>query len=155
MKTIKILVFFLTSLLSATAYCTAPDISVGKTYRFLVIREGNFPQDRFLLTVSPQEYKYFIDCGKKTVGNAGGQPFRVTSYTINYSGKYALWSVTGALDEIPHIKTMLDKGYIVMLDAGEIVTDLDGRTFFAPEHYADLPSDFYEVAESSASVSST
>lgn len=101
-----------------------------------------------MLTASPQEYRYFIDCGKKTIVDAGGQPFRVTSYTINYSGKYALWTVTGVLDEIPHLKTMVDKGYIILLDAGAVVMDLDGRTTYHPEHYADLPSDFYEVAVS-------
>lgn len=144
----RLLVNLIVLLVIAVGYVPshAADLVSDKTYSFLVLREGNFPQDRFLYSASPQEYKYFIEVGEKDLDAAGGQPFRVTSYTVNYSGKYALWVVTGTLEEMTHIDSMIAKGYIILLDEIYTSAGADGKVTAYPTHYADLPSDFYEVA---------
>jgi len=125
----------------------------AETRTYLVYRAGNFPQDRYLLTASPQEYKYFIDTGKKDISDAGGQPFRTTRYEINYSGVYALWTVDGNPDDLPHIKTMEDKGYIVLLSSEEVVDVEDVTKGGSHKEMQEtvlltVPTDYYQVTVS-------
>ena len=127
------------------------------TDTYLVYRANFFPQDRYLTTLSPMEYKYFVDTGKKNITNDGvdGQPFRLTSYEVNYDGKYAIWTVTGNEEEKSHIATMLRKGFIVLLSSTNVVETEQGPRGKVKEavysgQLAELPSDYYEVAISSS-----
>ena len=123
----------------------------GETRTYLVKRAEHFPQDRYLYMVSPQEYKFFVDTGKKSITEAGGQPFRMTSYEINYDGKYALWNVSFKdEDERWHIGSMERQGYIVMLSSSDVITTYDprlggNRTELEFKELAYLPTDFYKV----------
>ena len=124
----------------------------AETRTYLVYRKDNFPQDRYLLTASPLEFKYFIETGKKDMGEAGGQPFRITSYEISYDGKYALWTVS-YLDEDEHwrIDSMENKKYIVLLSSSEVVSVYEPRVGkyrleVNNNHLAELPTDFYQVS---------
>jgi hypothetical protein len=137
---------FILIFLSPVAWC--------ETRTYLVKRAEDFPQDRYLLVISPQEYKNFTDTGKKSIKDAGGQPYRVTSYEINYSGKYALWTVSFANDdERWHIDSMEKQGYIVLLSSMDIVDRFDPRRggIVQEAEYqtlAALPTDYYQVAVS-------
>jgi hypothetical protein len=118
---------------------------------YLVKRAEHFPQDRYLQTISPQEYKRFVDTGKKDIDEAGGQPFRVTTYEINYDGKYALWNISFKdEDERWHLDSMERQGYIVALSTMEVVEAYDPRrggnvkeAVFTP--LGEMPTDYYAV----------
>ncbi len=125
----------------------------AETRTYLVKRAEHFPQDRYLITVSPQEFKTFIDTGKKNIDEAKGQPFRTTSYTLNFDGKYALWNVSFKdEDEKNHLDSMEKKGYIVLLSTSEAVTTYDPRiggntTEFVQMVSTTIPNDFYSAEE--------
>ena len=126
-------------------------MAYAETCTYLVYRKDNFPQDRYLYMVSPQEYKLFADTGKKSIDDAGGQPFRLTSYEINYSGAYALWTVTYAdNDEKWHIDSMEKQGYIVLLSSIDVVSvdyGPHGKVQEAISSYLmSLPTDYYQVS---------
>ncbi|MGD9642761.1 MAG: hypothetical protein AB7V08_08485 [Elusimicrobiales bacterium] len=126
----------------------------GETRTYLVKRAEHFPQDRFVENWSPLEYRLFVNTGKKTIGEAGGQPFHITSYQINYDGKYALLSVTTKdEDERWHYASMESKGYIVLLSTMDVVGVYDSRiggyrTEVVFQELADLPTDYYQVTVS-------
>lgn len=129
-------------------------VAVAETRTYLVYRRDNFPQDRYALSFSPQEYKLFIDTGKKTIDEAKGQPFRMTSYDINYDGKYAVWKVSFKdEDELKHIDSMQNKGYIKLLSTTEIVPVWGHQRGWQDEvkfqSLAELPTDYYEIGISS------
>lgn len=131
-----------------------PVCAAAETRVYLVKRAENFPQDRYLIRLSPQEYKTFVSTGKKSMVEAGGQPFRLTSYDISYDGKYALWTVSFKdEDEKWHLDSMESKGYIVLLssmDVSEVYDPRQGgnRTEFVSAELATLPTDYYAVAVS-------
>lgn len=126
----------------------------AETHIYLVKRSEHFQQDRFLYTLNPQEYRFFVDTGKKTIGEAGGQPFRVTSYQISPSGKYALLSVTlKDEDEKWRYNSMVNQNYIVPLSTMDVVGVYDSRiggyrTEVVFQELADLPTDYYQVTVS-------
>jgi len=128
----------------------------AETRTYLVKRADNFPQDRYLITVIPEEYKRFIDTGKKTISEADGQPFRITSYVFNYNGKYALWTVSFRdEDERWHLDSMERQGYIILLSRMDITPVYDARkggnvTEVTQDNLAPLPTDYYAVAVSSS-----
>lgn len=130
-------------------------IAAAEQRTYLVKRAEHFPQDRFLYTISPSEYKYFVDTGRKTIEAAEGQPFRLTSYTISPNGRYALLSVDYAdSDERSRFDNMADRGLIVLISTMDVVTTFDpriGGTKTEPvfTQLASLPTDFYEVSVSS------
>jgi len=123
----------------------------GETRTYLVKRAEHFPQDRFVEKWSPLEYRLFVNTGKKTIEEAGGQPFRITSYAINYDGKYALMSVTAKdEDEKWHYDSMESKGYIVLLSTMDTVSNYDPqlggyRTEAVSSRLSELPTDYYQV----------
>lgn len=126
----------------------------AETRTYLVYRKDNFPQDRYLYTASPQEFKTFIDTGKKTITEAGGQPFRITSYEISWDGKYALWNVSHKDDtEKWHIDSMEQQGYIVLLSSMDIISENMGNRGIVTSgvysgELSKIPTDFYRVAMS-------
>ena len=131
-------------LLSASAF--------AETRTYLVYREDNFPQNRYLLTISPKEFKTFSDTGKKTITEAGGQPFRMTSYNLNYNGKYALWTISFKDDDEKwHMDSMEKKGYMVLLSSGEVVSTYNPQKggnvieYIGSGELAKMPTDFYKV----------
>jgi len=142
---IKLLLFFS---LVISAY--------AETRTYLVKCADNFPQDRYLITISPEEYKRFIDTGKKTISEADGQPFRITSYVLNYNGKYALWTVSFKdADERWRMDSMESKGYITLLSRMDVVSAYDARkggsvTEVTQDNFAPLPTDYYAVEASSS-----
>lgn len=126
-------------------------LAVAETHTYLVKRSKHFPQDRYLYILSPQEYKYFSATGIKDINAAGGQPFRITSYEISPSGKYALWSVTASdEDERWHIESMKNKGYTILISSMGVVTRYDARrggniSEVEFQQLAELPTDYYSV----------
>jgi hypothetical protein len=122
----------------------------AETRTYLVKRAEHFPQDRYLLTLSPQEYKLFVATGRQDIKEAEGQPFKMTSYTINYSGKYALWTVTSKdADEDWHMESMKQKKYIDLISVSDVVETDDKRTGgkhtdFTYSTLMDMPTDYYE-----------
>lgn len=125
-----------------------------ETRTYLVYRRDNFPQDRYLSSYSPLEYQRFIDLGKKTIADAGGQPYRITSYEINFDGKYALWTITYQTeDEKWHIDSMEKQGYIMLLSSCEVVQQWNPQinyveTVLNTSTLSQLPTDYYQVVES-------
>lgn len=125
----------------------------AETRTYLVKRTEHFPQDRYLYEISPQEFKKFVDTGKKTMVDANGQPFRLTAYTINYSGKYAMWSVSFKdEDEKWHIDSMEKQGYIILLSSMDVVTVNYGPKGDVIEVrqsiLSETPTDYYYVGTS-------
>lgn len=126
----------------------------AETRTYLVYRAAHFPQDRYLYSISPQEFKSFIDTGKKNIDEASGQPFRMTAYELNYNGKYALWTVSFKNeDEKWRLDSMEQKNYVVLLSSREVVSVYDsqrGGTVQVLEsvELAQLPTDYYEITDS-------
>ena len=126
----------------------------AETRTYLVYRLDNFPQDRYLYVISPQEYKRFVDTGKQNITEASGQPFQITSYEISPTGKYATWTVTAKdADELWHIDSMEKQGYIVKISTFDVVSVYDrnkggyiSEPLFIP--LSELPTDFYQVGVS-------
>jgi len=123
----------------------------AETRTYLVKRHENFPQDRYLLTYSPLEYKRFINTGKKDIAAAHGQPFRITSYELNYNGKYALWNVSYKdTPEMDSLNSMEAQKYIVLLSTLEVINTYDpriggSRTEARYTVLSELPTDYYVV----------
>ena len=134
---------FLALLLSISAY--------AETRTYLVYRKDNFPQDRYLLTASPQEFKTFIGTGEKNIDEAGGQPFRITSYEISTNGNYSLWTVTFKdTTEKRSIDSMERQGYITLLSSMDVVTENIGNrgtvtSAIYNKTLAIMPTDFYKI----------
>lgn len=121
---------------------------------YLVLRAQYFPDDKYIDKPSPLEYKKFIDTGKKDISAAGGQPFRITTYDLNFNGKYALWGVTyNDADELGHINGLEQAGKIVLLSSTSLVDVYTPQRGHQPDIFykklADLPTDFYNVEPSS------
>lgn len=136
---------FLTALLILLTLCVfAQDTTVMESTTYLVYRQSFFPQDRYKTNITPVEFKYFIATGKTSIAEAGGQPFAKTEYSINYSGKYALWTVSPQSEDKSHIKTMVDKGYILKLSEQRLVRN-DDVTEMHTVQLASLPTDYYAV----------
>jgi hypothetical protein len=138
-------------LLLATACC-----AFAETRTYLLYRARCFPQDRYLETISPTEYKYFIDTGKKNINAAGGQPFRLTTYELNYSSKYATWGVTyNDKDELKHMDKMVKINCAVLLSTMDVVSVYDPRIggselqLEVSGALANYPTDYYYVDPSS------
>ncbi len=127
----------------------------AETRTYLVYRQNNFPQDRYLYTISPQEFKAFMATGKTTITEADGQPFRMTSYKISSGGKYALWTVSFKDDsEKRSLDSMERQKYIVLLSSSEVVSEFlpqkggyETAAIYNGE-LAELPTDYYMVGVS-------
>lgn len=131
-------------LLLITAFASAT------TNTYLVYRKDNFPQDRYLNMISPQEYKTFIATGPQDIKSAKGQPSAITSYVISFDGKYALWTIsTDNADELWHIDSMVKQGYIVLMSSfsvGVVVNPKGGKDVgvISSGDLMPMPTDFYD-----------
>lgn len=130
-------------------------VASADTRTYLVYRADNFPQDRYLTSISPLEYKRFMDTGKKDLDKANGQPFRLTRYEINYSGKYAIWGVSyDGSDELRSMESMERQGYIALISSCSLLSTyspiLGGvQDSLECVNTGAIPEDFYEVGVSS------
>lgn len=121
-----------------------------ETRTYLVRRAEYFPDDKFLYTPSPTEYRYFKALGRQNISEAGGQPFRMTSYTISPTGKYAIWSVTFSNEnEKNKVDALASTGEVVLLSSASLVGVFNHQrgvvTEMLTEKLADLPTDFFSV----------
>jgi len=127
----------------------AGSLAAAETRTYLVKRAEHFPDDKYILVPSPQEYKKFIDTGKAKWADADGQPFRLTSYDINYNGKYAIWRVTYVNDvEKSRMDDYDNKKWIVLLSSMNVVMEATTRgqqPRFASIELAPYPTDYYQV----------
>ncbi len=135
----------------AALYAAGAHTPPSATY--LVYRQAYFPQDRYRINETPELYRAFAQSGRTLPDETGGQPFKQTEYTINYNGKYALWTVTPSDEEIPVIASMTNAGQLLKLSemrlelqtgGGEEIRRLETVTL------ANLPTDYYEVLVSTA-----
>ena len=132
-------IILIISLISGTA--------AAETGVYLINRSEFFPQDRYAVTLTPLEFKMFSETGNENIKEASGQPYKMTSYKINYSGKYALWTVTYKdASEKASIESMCQKKYIQKLtEIKEIVSSRTKRTDIITITLNPIPSDFYAV----------
>lgn len=128
----------------------------AETYRYLIYA-SNFPQDRYRTSVSTinPTYRRFDSVGKKTINEVGGQPFRITNYEKNSTGKYAILNITPSETESGQLASMVRQGYIKLLSVHDVVSKYDASrggyiTEFQEEKYDILPDDFYDVVVSSS-----
>ena len=146
-KIILLIALFLIPL----AYAYATEAISSTTY--LIYRSQYFPQDRYKVKITPEEFKTFISSGKKSLLNTKGQPFALTSYTVNYSGKYALWTISAEPEDISHIDVMLDSDYIKKINKISIIEEYSKvkggiAKYEVTETFDVLPTDFYDVIPS-------
>lgn len=145
----KKIILLITLTLFQCVFCLSAAEPVGEltSSTYIVYRAAFFPQDRYKTSISPVEFKSFIATGKTSIEAAGGQPIAKTEYTLNYSGKYALWTVSPLAEDESHVAVMLSKGYIIKLAEQHIVRR-DTVTEMSTVQLATLPPDFYEVTTS-------
>lgn len=124
---------------------------MAETRVYLVKRAEHFPLDRYATSLAPLEFKMFRDAGKRDIKSAGGQPFQITSYVLNFNGRYALWATSSNdSDEIRSEKSMVDKGYVILLETLDVAPARDvraGGDMSVPVHntLASMPTDYYQI----------
>lgn len=127
----------------------------AETRTYLVYRQNNFQQDRYLITVTTPTYRTFSATGTTTISAAGGQPFRLTNYQKSADGKYAVWTVTPKTQiDRTRLASMESKGYIVLMSTMDAVVEFvpeKGGTEIVPVYsgeLAKLPTDYYTTSDS-------
>jgi hypothetical protein len=132
--------------------------ATAETFTYVVFRHKCYPNDKYIYDLSPIEEKRFVDAGKITINSAGGQPFRMTTYALNFDGKYATLNIDDA-NEPPQskgfIRGMVANGCAVLISTQEVVTTYEPRlggnvTDFVYKKLGEYPTDYYEVDPSSA-----
>lgn len=120
----------------------------AETYRYLIYAD-NFPQDRYRTSISTVSatYQSFATTGKTDINAVNGQPFRITTYQKNATGKYAILNITPSETELIQLNSMEKQGYIKLLSVDDVVSRYDaGRggyiTEFLEAKCNDLPDDF-------------
>lgn len=121
----------------------------AETMTYLIYRHQCFPDDKYVREISPKERKLFSDAGKKTIEEAGGQPSRMTRYSLNFDGKYAIFNVDAEFDpDKNQFKKMVSDGCAIMLSS-ETIKSAYYRD--APivvsivETLGTVPTDFFKV----------
>jgi hypothetical protein len=142
--------FVILSILSIVA------TSFAQTRTYLVYTE-HFPQDRYRTSADGATlatYSRFDAIGAVNVKDAGGQPFRMTSYRKSSNPKYAIYTISPNRTRLRHLNSMEEKGYIKLLETMDVVSEyhperggclLKSRK----EFYGTLPYDFYVLTSTS------
>ena len=143
-KFIILLILLLTPVVCANEEQTLTSVT------YLVYRQNFFPQDRFKIKITPEEYRLFSDTGKNKLSDVKGQPFALTNYTLNYDGKYALWSVNANEIEVAYILTMTTLHYIYKISETQVIEEYDNKDRRIKKYAittisAEVPEDFYEI----------
>lgn len=133
------------------ALLLSASLALAESRTYVIYRALCYPNGKYALDVSPQEQKRFVDAGKKTIERAEGQPYRITSYSINFDGKYALFTVDDDGDpDKDYFRQMESKGCAKLITVTDVVTTFDPakgghKTEGITTTLSEMPTDYYYV----------